>query len=107
MYEVFLVTEAEEDLFDIYRFVAANDSPAKDDMLFAKLQENVNSLTHQPTRGHAPPELARIDVKDFLEIHYKPYRILYQIIDMDVYVHCVLDGRRNLQDLLQRRLLRS
>ena len=107
MANVFLIAEAEEDILDIYRFVATHDSSAKADNLFANLQETIYSLDHQPTRGHLPPELARIDIRDFQEIHYKPYRIIYQIIMTDVFVHCVLDGRRNLQDTLQRRLLRS
>lgn len=107
MYDVFLIAETEEDIFDIYQFVAAHDSPGKADNLFRKLQETVNSLEHQPTRGHVPPELSRINILEFLEIHYKPYRIIYQIVDTDVFVHCVLDGRRDLQDLLQRRLLRG
>ena len=37
---------------------------------------------------------------------FKPYRIIYQIVGRKVFIHCVLDGRRNLQDILERRLLR-
>ena len=107
MYGVYIIAEAEEDIFDIYSFIALNDSKGKSDKLFAKLKETINSLDRQPTRGHVPPELARIDVMDFLEIHYKPYRIIYQIIKTDVFVHCVLDGRRDLQEILQRRLLKA
>jgi toxin ParE1/3/4 len=42
----------------------------------------------------------------FREIHFKPYRIIYQIVESDVYIHAVLDGRRDLQELLEIRLLR-
>ena len=31
---------------------------------------------------------------------------IYQIEGQTVFVHCVLDGRRDLQELLERRLLR-
>jgi toxin ParE1/3/4 len=107
MSDVFVIAEAEEDIYDIYQYVETHDSPGKATGLFKNLQETISSLDHQPSRGHVPPELARIDVLEFLEIHYKPYRIIYQIIKTDVYVHCVLDGRRDLNDLLQRRLLRA
>jgi len=40
------------------------------------------------------------------EIHVKVYRIMYQITGDDIFVHCILDGRRDIQDLLQKRLLR-
>lgn len=107
MHEIYLIAEAEEDIFEIYRYVAKFDAPGKADHLFAKLQEKIDSLAQQPARGHIPPELARINVADFLEIHYKPYRIIYQILDKGVFVHGVFDGRRDLQQLLQHRLLRT
>ena len=57
-------------------------------------------------RGHPPPELERIGMLDFKEIHYKPYRIIYEIYKSEVFVHCILDGRRDLQELLHKRVLR-
>ena len=105
-YEVFFIEDAEEDIFEIYNYVAFNDSIGKADILFEKLQETCLSLENYPDRGHLPPELERINVREFSEIHFKPYRIIYQIRDKKVFIHCVLDGRRNLQDILQDRLLR-
>ncbi len=105
-YKVFLISDAEEDIFEIYNYVAINDSPGNADKLFEKLQETCLKLDTFPERGHIPPELERIKVLGFLEIHFKPYRIIYQIRNKEVYIHCVLDGRRELQDLLQNRLLR-
>jgi prevent-host-death family protein len=34
------------------------------------------------------------------------YRILYEVQEQAVFVHAILDGRRDLRDLLERRLLR-
>ncbi len=42
----------------------------------------------------------------YRELHEGPYRIIYQILGQDVFMHCVLDARRELQELLQTRLLR-
>lgn len=105
-YEVFLTSDAEEDLFEIYNYVAKNDSQEKADVLFNNLKMTCLSLEDYPERGHLPPELERINVREYSEIHFKPYRIIYQIRDNEIFIHCVLDGRRNLQELLQERLLR-
>jgi len=105
-FQVYIVNDAEEDLFQIYQYIALNDTPAKAEKIFQKLKETCLNLKRFPKRGHCPPELEHIGVFDFLEIHYKPYRIVYQIFSTNVYVHCSLDGRRDLQDLLQIRLLR-
>ena len=105
-YQVFLVAEAEEDVFDIYRYVLSGDGRDRADHVLAKLQETCESLSQMPNKGHIPPELERIGVRGYREVHFKPYRIIYQIVDKRVFIHCVLDGRRALQDVLERRLLR-
>ncbi len=105
-FEVFLTQDAEDDIFDIYTYALENDSQLKVDRLLEKLKENCLNLEDLPSRGHLPPELKRINVVEYLEVHFKPYRIIYRIASEKVFVYCVLDGRRNLQDLLQERLVR-
>jgi mRNA-degrading endonuclease RelE of RelBE toxin-antitoxin system len=39
------------------------------------------SLADNPERGHIPPELERIGVYEYREIHVKVYRIIYQVLD--------------------------
>jgi len=105
-YTVHLVADAEQDLFDIYRYVALNDSAEKADSLLDNLEQTIMKLESMPMRGHYPPELERIGVLEYREIFFKPYRIIYQVVKSSVYVFCILDGKRDLQDLLQERLLR-
>jgi len=45
-------------------------------------------------------------VFDFREVHVGPYRIIYEMGGRVVWVLAVLDGRRDIQDVLARRLLR-
>ncbi len=105
-YEIFIISDAEEDIFEIYNYVAVYDSPGKAETLFENLQSACLSLASFPERGHTPPELERIGLLSYLEIHFRPYRIIYEISGKEVYIHCVLDGRRDLQHLLHKRLLR-
>jgi len=105
-FAVSLMQDAEDDIFDIYQFVKKNDSEESATCLLTQLEELCFSLGKLSSRGHVPPELERINVTKFMELHFKPYRIIYEVDRDRVFVHCVLDGRRNLQDLLERRLLR-
>jgi toxin ParE1/3/4 len=105
-YEVLVVADAETDLFEIYRYVAFNDSLEKAEQLLDKLEEMIKGLDRFPMRGHIPPELRRIGVLDYREVHFKPYRIIYRTEGQRVFVYCVLDGRRDLPSLLEARLLR-
>jgi toxin ParE1/3/4 len=105
-FTLYLIEEAEADLLDIYRYVARNDSIDRVNSLMDKLEKTILNLEVMPDRGHIPPELESVGVMEFKEVFYNPYRIIYQVIKSNVYVHCILDGRRDLQDLLQQRVLR-
>ncbi len=105
-YGVRITEAAERDLLDIWEYVALNDAPGKADDLLERLELTCGSLVTSPGRGHVPPELARIGVDLYREVHFKPYRVIYETTGRTVYVHAILDGRRDLQSLLERRLLR-
>ena len=105
-YRVRVIEDAEQDLIGIYTYVAANDSGEKAEYVLDRLQTLCLSLDKLATRVHIPPELERIGVTTYRQVHFKPYRVIYQNSGQDVYIHCVLDGRRDMQSLLERRLLR-
>jgi toxin ParE1/3/4 len=106
-YKVNFISDAEDDLFEIYKYVHLNDSEENAEKILNGLYKKCLTIESFPKRGRIPPELKLLEISDFLEIIYKPYRIIYQIINNDVFIHCILDGRRELQKLLQERLLRN
>jgi toxin ParE1/3/4 len=105
-FRVHIIGDAEDDIFDICTYIARNDSAGNAPYVLGRLHQTCESLSENPRRGHLPPELERIGVSEYREMHFKPYRIIYNISDRDVYLYCVLDGRRDLKDLMERRLLR-
>jgi toxin ParE1/3/4 len=105
-YRIVITVAAKSDLREIFRYIEQNDSQEHADKLVSGIEQAIISLTEMPLRGHCPPELERIGVREFQEIHFKPYRIAYSIQDNVIIIHCVLDGRRDMQTLLQQRLLR-
>lgn len=98
--------DAELDIFEIAQYVAQNDSPTRAENLVDQIMERCAALSVEPERGHVPPELAYMSIRSHLQIHFKPYRIIYRIDARTVWIDCVLDGRRDLDDLLKRRLIR-
>ena len=92
---------------DLHNYILFHDSPEKADYVLEKLEEAFSSLTHSPERGAYPNELLAIGLREYREIYFKPYRIIYRVIEQHVYVMIVVDGRRDMQTLLQRRLLQA
>ena len=94
------------DLEEIATYAAA-DSPVHAHKLVAKLKAKTDSLVRMPKRGRAVPELSYFGIRTWRELVVRPYRIVYRIEATTVYVMAVLDGRRDLGDVLLERLLRT
>ncbi|WP_206019839.1 type II toxin-antitoxin system RelE/ParE family toxin [Pseudomaricurvus alkylphenolicus] len=65
------------------------------------------SLSENPDRGAFPEELLAVGLREYREMYFKPYRIIYRVITDNVYVMVVADGRHDMQTLLERRLLKA
>ena len=105
-YSVYFIDYAEEDLFEIYRYLKESGYPLTAGKLFSQVEKACFDLSEMPMQGYIPPELERIGVFNYWEIHVKVYRIIYQVVGSDVFIHCILDERRDIQEILQQRILR-
>lgn len=106
-YQVFLTDDAAYDLEDLYGYIESHDAPEKADYVLDKIEEAFSSLADNPERGAYPNELLSVGLREYREIYFKPYRIIYRIIGNHVYVMVITDGRRDMQSLLQRRLFQA
>jgi len=106
-YEVLLTNDAAADLRDIYNYINTNDSHESAVYVVRSIKDAVDSLYLTPNRGSIPSELLSLGIKEFREIYFKPYRIIYQVRESSVYILLIADGRRSLQSILERRLFRS
>ena len=105
-FNVLVSTDAEHDIEDIYRYISEHDGVARADDVLAHIEGARRRLENLPQRGNVPKELVRLGITEYREVHFKPYRIIYRIMERRGVVYCVIDGRRDMQSLLQRRLLR-
>ncbi len=63
-------------------------------------------LDFSPRRGRIVPELLKQGVSRYRELVIKPWRVIYRVEESRVFVVAVIDGRRNVEDVLLERLLR-
>jgi len=105
--EVLLTDDAEQDLEDIYRYLTEHDSRAKADHVLDRLLAVTEALATSPDRGGHPGELSALGIKEYRQVFFKPYRVIYRRLDRQVIIYVIADGRREMQSLLARRLLRG
>jgi len=104
-FAVFLTADAARDLNELYDYIAVHDSSRKADYVLEQIEKTFSTLSEFPERGVYPKELLKLGIREYCEIFFKPYRIIYRVMDKNVYVLLIADGRRDMQSLLQRRLL--
>ena len=105
-FSVLLTNDAAQDLNDIYN-LALHDSPQKAGCVLKRFEKVCSSLSEFPERGAYPKELLALGIREYRETFFKPYRIIYRVLENSVYVFLIVDGRRDMQSLLQRRLLNA
>lgn len=104
-YKVMLTDSAARDLENLDAYITQNDSPAGAEHVLTRIEKAINGLTDFPERGVYPRELSSLGIREYREIFFKPYRIIYRVIKNTVYIYLIVDGRRDMQALLNRRLL--
>ncbi len=86
--------QAEEDLIDIWSYIAQDNSQAADTLL-EDIDQKCELLANNPALGPERPDIAP-------ELRYFPvgrYLILYRMLDDDIEVVRVLHGARHLPGL--------
>lgn len=104
-YDVRLTDHAAADLDELFAYIAQHDSLANAESVLSRIESVLDKLVGHPSRGVCPPELAAIGIREYREVFFKPYRIIYRVIGKTVFVYLIVDGRRDMQALLRRRLL--
>jgi toxin ParE1/3/4 len=104
-FTVVLTEGAEQDLESIYDYIAEFDCAANADYVLDQLSGVVENLSRFPERGNYPRELAALGIKEYRQTSFKPYRVIYRILGSQVVIYLIVDGRRDMQSVLTRRLL--
>ncbi|MDZ7669472.1 MAG: type II toxin-antitoxin system RelE/ParE family toxin [Gammaproteobacteria bacterium] len=104
-HSVSLTDDAAADLEELIEYIGAHDSAASADRVLDQIEKALSSLSRNPERGAYPGELSAIGVREYREVYFKPYRIIYRVIGNEVLVLLIADGRRDMQSSLERRLI--
>ena len=100
-YEIAWARVAENDLKEIIDYIAI-DSPANALKIFQKIK----SLYTMPEKCRIVPELKDQGILQYRELIVPPWRIIFRIAEIKIYVLSVLDSRQNIEDILLKRLIK-
>ena len=103
--KVIWTNTAVRDLDDIIEYILLDSTNSAIEQ-YQKIKEATKELIVFPKSGRIIPELYEQNITKFREIIISPWRIMYKVDANTVYVMAIIDGRRNIEDILLRRNIR-
>ncbi len=104
-YDVRITEGAERDLAEIVTYLMEHEGSQVADRILEGLLDTADNLTVFPERGSHPKELLKLGIRDFRQVMFQPYRLIYRIVGRKIFLLVAADGRRDFQSLLERRVL--
>ena len=105
LYAVEFAAVAERDLQAIVEFITPAD-PVGALRILEQTESRCAALKQMPERGRVVLELAAFGVHTYRELILAPWRVVYRVSGTTVSILAIVDGRRNLEDILLDRLIR-
>ncbi|MYN44304.1 type II toxin-antitoxin system RelE/ParE family toxin [Pseudoduganella sp. FT93W] len=105
-HRVVLLASAEQDLKDLRTYLLKNFSSDTWASSYALIKHTIRQLQHFPQAGTIPDELEKLHLAQYRQALAGMNRIIYEVRQEVVYVHMIVDVRRDMKSLLTRRLLR-
>ncbi len=105
-FRVRISIEAETDLNSIIDFILVRESVSRAVLVEERILDVLAQLETMPESGRVVPELQRQGVLAYRELLAAPWRVLYRVVGREVRVVAIIDGRRDMYELLHERLRR-
>ena len=93
-------TASHEDYAELIDSLAETRGISVASTVDARLERAISSLSVLASRGRIVPELRYEEGPEYREIITGVYRIVYRIVEDEVWIVAIVDGHRRLDDLL-------
>lgn len=100
-----LLDSGKAELNRVRRYVVDAFGMAVWEESYAQIQASITRIREFPECGHVVDELSGLTADRFREVHCGKNRIIYEIRNDTIYVHLIVDQRRDLTALLQKIIL--
>lgn len=101
-----MLASAELDVKELRRYIIQNFSQDTWQKTYGKLKETIRNLASFPHLGSIAPELETLHLSQYRQVLSGMNRIIYEVGQDVVYIHVIVDSRRDLKAFLMHRLVR-
>lgn len=106
-FRVVILNSAEQDLRELKAYIVKDFSLDTWRTTYAKIKEVIRNLQDFPQASSIPGEIEKLNLTQYRQVLSGMSRIIYEVRQDIIYIHIVVDARRDMSALLTRRLLRA
>lgn len=103
---VVLLASAEQDLKELRSYILKKFSRLTWQKTYGQLKDAIRHLATFPLLGGIPDELEALELTQYRQILSGKNRVIYEVRQDTVFVHAIMDTRRDMTSFLLARLLR-
>lgn len=104
--KIVILASAELDLHDLCTYIVKDFSAATWQKTFKQIKASIRNLASFPLLGAVPDELQTLNLTQYRQVLSGRNRIIYEVRQDTIYIHLIVDSRRDLPSFLLRRLVR-
>jgi len=97
--------DASLDLVDIVLYIKIHSGKEIAKGIYTRIKSKINNIVDFPKAGMSVPELVDIGIIDIYQIIISPWKIYYKIIEDKIMILSVIDGKRNLEEILYKKII--
>ena len=96
---------ASDDLVEIITYIKERSGKQIANEIYLRIINHVEKIVIFPESGRLIPELLALGIIDIREIIETPWRIFYRVETSEVQIISIIDGRRNVEELLFKKVI--
>lgn len=107
-FRVVILDSAEQDLKALRAYILKHFSVDTWKVSYAKIKEAIRNLQKfLQSSGSIPEEIERLNLTQYRQVIAGMNKVIYEVRQDVIYIHIVVDARRDMKSLLTRRVLRA
>ena len=104
-YEIIWSKDAGEELFEIISYIKYNTGKNTADQIYSKITKEIKRVSESTAKIRVAPLLKEIGINHIYQHNIDPWIIFYKTEKNKMLIISIIDGRRNLEEILYKKML--
>jgi len=103
--EIIWSKDAGDELLEIISYIKYNTGKIAAEKIFKKIDDRVKKVSENAAGRRIAPMLMNFGINDIHQLNINPWAIFYKVENNEMKIISIIDQRRNLEEILYKKIL--